>query len=304
MIDVNGPSRQRRETTMKRNWKLALCLVMALVLTSACSSQPDPDQFPDITQALTPTSTPAPAPTSAPVADEQPGDVLQGSIFDENPYDVDVADPGFTEEDAMAEENFVEPEDDPIFNYDVQPGATPYAYAGSTPIPLDPVDMPTPTPRPDLSFTYTTYTANTLGVTFEAPVSWQMDESQSYRFILSEPQVRDGQQCIITISAEPVATAYEQRDLETHVTQRLNAIGGSQFTEWKPSYTATRHMMGKTGVYANYSGTLNTGVEVGGRIHYVCLDNVLYGVEITFPLGFKDDYIDVFGQIRSTIARQ
>ena len=84
----------------------------------------------------------------------------------------------------------------------------------------------------------------------------------------------------------------------------LNAIGGSQFTEWKPSYTATRHMMGKTGVYANYSGTLNTGVEVGGRIHYVCLDNVLYGVEITFPLGFKDDYIDVFGQIRSTIARQ
>ena len=54
----------------------------------------------------TPVSTPAPAPTSAPVADEQPGDVPQGSIFDENPYDVDVADPGFTEEDAMAEENF------------------------------------------------------------------------------------------------------------------------------------------------------------------------------------------------------
>ena len=30
-------------------------------------------------------------------------------------------------------------------------------YAGATPIPIDPIDMPTPTPRPELTFTYGEY---------------------------------------------------------------------------------------------------------------------------------------------------
>ena len=62
-------------------------------------------------------------------------------------------------------------------------------------------------------------------------------------------------------------------------------------------------MMGSQGVYANYSGTLTDGTEVGGRIHYVSIDKILYGLEIQFPLGFKDDFIDVFGEIRSSMKQ-
>ena len=285
---------------MKRNWKLVLCLLLATLLMTACSSKPDPEQFPDIPQALGPTSTPSP--TAAPqVSTENTSGGT--SIFDANPYDVGAQ--NFTEADALSEENYVDPNygTETLYSYS-QPEGTAYAYAGSTPIPLNPIDMPTPTPRPDLTFTYAEYTASTVGVKFEGPVNWQVNESQSGMMILSEPQgqIKDNQQCIITISGEPIAGSYSQSDLETHVRQRLDTIGGEQFTEWKPSYTATRYMMGSNGVYANYSGMLTDGTEVGGRIQYVCIDNVLYGLEIVFPLGFKEDFLDVFGQIRSTMS--
>lgn len=295
---------------MKRNWKLMLCLLVALFALSACSSQPDPEDFPDITQALGPTGTPAPAADlyeenfdDSYIEDMQLAEMNAGeeSIFDVNPYD-----DAMMGADALMEENYVDPEYgvEETYTFDMSIG-TDYVYAGSTPIPLNPIDMPTPTPRPDLSFTYAAYTASTVGVTFEGPVNWQVDQSQPGMLILAEPQnqVKDNWQCVVTLSAEPVTSNYSQKDLKSHVTQRLNTIGGSEFTEWEPSYTATRYMMGSEGVYANYSGMLSDGTEVGGRIHYVCIDRTLYGVEITFPLGYKDDFLDVFGKIRSTIGR-
>ena len=47
---------------MKRNWKLLVCLLMAMMLLTACSGKPDPEDFPDITQAIGPTATPTAAP--------------------------------------------------------------------------------------------------------------------------------------------------------------------------------------------------------------------------------------------------
>lgn len=288
---------------MKRNWKLMVCLLLALFALTACSGQPSGEDFPDITQAIGPTATPTAVPTDVP-APEGAGDAAQGgeSIFSENPYLDDVT---FTEADVLAEEGYIDPEYGVLDTLITpEPAGTVYPYAGSTPIPLNPVDMPTPTPKPDLSFTYAQYIASTVGVTFEGPANWQVDESQSSMFILSEPttQVKDGQQCIITISAEPIGSNYSQRDLERHVEQRLDTIGGSQFSDFKPSYTATRHMLGSTGVYANYSGSLTDGAEVGGRIQYVSIEGVLYGLEILFPEGFRGDFIDVFGEIRGSMS--
>lgn len=289
---------------MKRNWKLIVCLLLAALTLCACSKQELPEDFPDITQALGPTSTPTAVPTAAPEAPaEEAADAaeLGQSIFSANPYDVDIG--GLTEADILSEEGVDPYQESGLMA--VVPEGTPYPYAGSTPIPLDPVDMPTPTPRPDLSFTYASYVASTVGVTFEGPVNWMVDESMPSMLVLSEPenQVRDGQQCVITLSAEPVSSNYDQGDLKTHVNQRLDTLYVSDFNEWKPSYTATRYMMGTEGVYANYTATRNDGVVIGGRIHYVCIDKVLYGLEIVFPQGYKDDFLDVFGEIRSSMAK-
>lgn len=289
---------------MKRNGKLVLCLLLALITLCSCTSKEPKEDFPDITQAIVPTATPAPQ-VVEPAGNDQPTDsntlpVGDPSIFSANPY---MDDGSFTEADALGEENYEDPDESSYVAY--APDTTVYPYAGSTPIPLDPVDMPTPTPKPKLTYTYGAYTASTVGVTFEGPVNWSVDESQPSMLILSEPvtQIKDGQQCIITLSAEPVSGNYSQNDLKSHVTQRLDTLYSSDYTSWKPSYTATRHMMGALGVYANYSATTSAGVEVGGRIQYVCVDNVLYGLEILFPLGFKDDFIDVFGHIRTTMSK-
>ena len=300
---------------MKRLWKLLLCLLLAVLTLSACSGQPSsPEQFPEVTQALGP-ATPTPEPIvldsqDDPSTADGSGDSgaadpsAPQSIFDTNPYDV-VLENGFTEQDALNEENYIDPElDDGSDLYVPEPTGTVYPYAGSTPIPLDPIDMPTPTPRPSLSFTYGDYSAASVGVSFKAPAGWLVDESQAQTFILREPdsQIKDGQQCVITISSQAGTSNYNQSDLETLVKDRLDVIGGaSNITSFKPSYTATRYMMGSLGVYANYTATRSDGVEIGGRIQYVCIDRTLYGLEILFPEGFREDFIDVFGKIRGSM---
>ena len=50
-------------------------------------------------------------------------------------------------------------------------------YAGATPIPLDPIDMPTATPRPSLTFSYGVANVDHLNISFEAPVGWVVDTS-------------------------------------------------------------------------------------------------------------------------------
>lgn len=290
---------------MKRNVKMLLCLLMALLLLSACGTKELPEDIPNITQAIGPTATPTAMPTQAPAADQPdvsaPGVVSGESIFSSNPYDVDIS--GLSAETILSEESYVDPYAGTEMLSAAEPVGTPYPYAGSTPIPLNPIDMPTPTPRPDLKFTYSTYTASTVGVTFDGPVGWMVDESQSTMLILSEPvnQIRDGQQCIVTLSAEPVSSNYSKRDLGSHVEARLDTLYSPDYDEWKPSYTATRYMMGSEGVYANYTAVRNDGVEIGGRIHYVCIDKILYGLEIVYPKGFGDDFLDVFGEIRSSM---
>ena len=116
--------------------------------------------------------------------------------------------------------------------------------------------------------------------------------------------MHDGQQCIITISAEPVTNNYSESDLKKQVTQRLKEIGSVNFTVWNPSLTATRTLLDSKGVYANYTGTLANGVELAGRILYASTNNKLYGVEMVYPRDYRDDYLNIFAKIRETISAQ
>lgn len=289
---------------MKRQWMLILCLMMMLLVLTGCSSE-RPDEkmaFPETTQYLGPvtvTDAPTPEPDPEPVADEST------SVFSDNPYDV----VDFTAEDALSEENYVDPFADDGYtdngsNYAASADATVYPYAGSTPIPLVPIDMPSPTPRAELSFANVEYSAGSLGLTFEAPSGWLVDNTLTDVFVLTEPEtdMHDGYQCTLTLSAIPVNTDYSEKDLKKQVTDRLKAIGSLNFVEWDPSLTAKRHLLGANGIYANYSGTLANGVKVGGRILYACLNNRLYGLEVAYPLEYREDYLNVFNHIRDTIS--
>ena len=278
---------------MKRKWMAALCLLLVAATLSACQSEQPKQVFTEVTQYLGPaTDTPEPTATPATVSDDSGAQ----TVFDQNPYDQT-----FTEADAVGEENYVG--DDTYVGDETAVETTIYPYAGSTPIPLDPVDAPSPTPRPQLSFTYVPYSA--LGLSFEAPAGWVPDESVSDMYTLTEPaeQVKEGQAGVLNIYAVPVNSNYSEANLKSEVQQRLDTIGGTNFTSWKPSLTASRYLMGGKGVYANYSGTLADGVQVGGRIHCTCIEKVLYCIQITYPLGYKEDYLNIFAQVRETIKR-
>ena len=94
---------------MKRNWKMAVCLLLAAMTLCACSSEQAPEDFPDITQALGPTATPTAAPTPVPQMPEAGAGEFGGgdSIFSANPYDVDMT--GLTADAILSEfRNFIE----------------------------------------------------------------------------------------------------------------------------------------------------------------------------------------------------
>lgn len=293
---------------MKRKWLAALCLLMAAVLLSACTAQqPATQTFAEVTQYLGPAPTEAATPEPATGDTGDTGDNAGGdSVFASNPFAVN---DGSTDPNAAAalneEDNGASNENDTVVYGAPDPDATVYPYAGSSPIPLDPVDAPTATPRAPLTFTYVPYTATALGLTFEAPAGWVPDESVNEMFTLSEPeqQIKDGQLGIVTLYAVPVNSNYTEANLTTEIKQRLSTIGATNFVEWNPSLTATRFLMGGKGVYANYSGTLAGGVKVGGRIHATAIEGVLYCLQINYPLGFKDDYLSVFAKVRETLKR-
>ena len=290
---------------MKRKWLAALCLLAVAALLTGCQGQQQTNQvYDEVTQYLGP-ATDTPAPTATTAADTSgAGD----SVFSSNPYVVsDGTD--FTETDALGEEDYqdngVYDGGDTAVNVQADAEATVYPYAGSTPIPLEPVDAPTPTPRPTLTFTYVTYNVTSLGLTFDGPAGWVPDESVSGVFTLteSEAQIKEGQLGILTITRSPVSGNYSESELTTEIKQRLDAISATNFSVWKPSYTDTRYLMGSKGVYANYSGTMTDGVQVGGRLHAVTLDSNLYCIEIAYPLNYKTDYLNVFAKMRETIKR-
>lgn len=176
-------------------------------------------------------------------------------------------------------------------------------YAGATPVPIDPIDMPTPTPVPPLGqFSYKTYDATKLGLSFEGPAGWLVDDSGANDYVIQNPASRI-YPATLTIHAEKVSTQYSESDLKTVVKGMLTAVGQSEgVEEYSPSSTASRTLLGAKGVYANYTAVMSDGQEVAGRVHATCVEKVLYTVHITYPKAYTEDYKEqVYDKLRDTI---
>lgn len=176
--------------------------------------------------------------------------------------------------------------------------------AGATPLVLDPIDKPTPTPLPALTFEYVTYEAEKLHLSFEAPSGWLVDDSDASAYILINPDNRTDFAASVTIRVTQLSSNYSKNDLKKEVIGMQSTVRSSvSFSKFDASNTAERSFLGTTGVYANYSGTLaDDGVQIGGRMIAVCVNKNLYTVHVSFPLGYRDTYVDkVYDQIRHTI---
>jgi hypothetical protein len=177
------------------------------------------------------------------------------------------------------------------------------AFAGSTPIPLDPIDMPTGTPRPKLAFEYQTYEATKLGLTFDGPIGWIVDDTQSDTYILTEPedQRKDNYSAFIIIKKTPVNQQYNMSDLKNEVKGMLDTIGATNFTKFEPAISSDRTLMEHDGMYDDYAGTLVDGTRVRGRVQVTCIDKVLYSIHMAHPANYNSDYLKNHGKIRETM---
>lgn len=178
-------------------------------------------------------------------------------------------------------------------------------YPGASPIPLDPVNMPSPTARPDLTFTFATYTASKLGISFESVAGYTVDDSQADVYVLTEPmeQQKENYSVVFTFSRTAVTNAYTITNLRSDLRTFAAELGKVNYQEWRVSSTADRTLMGKPGAYVTYRGVMHDGTIVRGRVHMALLDNNrVLTIHYTGPGEYNTDYSNnVFTRIRSTL---
>ena len=178
-------------------------------------------------------------------------------------------------------------------------------YAGATPIPLDPIDMPTPTPKPTLTFSYGEVTSDKLRLSFEAPVGWGIDTSADDAVTLVNQNALDGYNAYITVRVYSVASSFKLADLRTELRNYLKELGQYNFAKWNPTDTATRTLLKKDGYYADYTGQYYDGTAIHGRVMMALLDNQkVIMVHLSCPDGyFESSYKAVINHVRDTLKQ-
>ena len=175
-------------------------------------------------------------------------------------------------------------------------------YAGATPIPLDPIDMPTATPRPSLAFSYGVATVDSLNLTFEAPVGWGVDTSVPDAVTLIDPNTYDNYNASMTIRIVSVSSSYKLADVKTEVRTMLSEIGKYDFAKWETTDLALRTLLKKDGYYANYRGEYYDGTVVRGRVMVALLDgNKIITVHMACPGWYNESYMNVVSHFRDTV---
>lgn len=269
---------------------LALTLCLCVVLLAGCqSSEPQRFDYYDGSGSQN---------NAASQGNQNNASQGSGSInFDDGSYDP-ASEEGFGADDLT----FVDvPTDTPVPTN--TPAPTVYSqFAGATPVMIDPIDKPTPTVAPPLTFTYQVYDATNLGLSFEGPIGWVADASGSDTYVIYNPDPSMDYAATLTLTATSVANDYSETNMKSTVLDMLSSIGATGFREFSRSNTAPRTLIGASGIYANYTGTLDNGSQIAGRVHVTCKDRVLYTVHITYPAAYADTYKDgVYKKLRDTL---
>ena len=179
-------------------------------------------------------------------------------------------------------------------------------YAGATPIPLDPIDMPTATPKPTLpEFQYGTVPSEKLRLTFDAPQGWEIDDSAADAVTIINPTELDGYNAQITIRVYSVANTFKTNDLKAELRSILKDLGQYNFTRWKTTELASRTLLKKDGFYADYEGTYTNEVSIYGRVMVALLDNnQVIMLNLSCPDGyFNSSYKAVINHVRDSLRQ-
>ena len=206
---------------MKKGFRTVLLLSACLVLLAGCASEPK-TQYNVNTQGAANTQ-----------ASANPSTNTAGSSL---PADYDPA----SEEDDYTGDAASTPEEIHLPTLVTPPPTnTPIPvisgqYSGATPVVIDPIDKPTPTPLPALSFTYQTYTASNLNLTFEGPAGWVVDTSEANSYKLQSPDWATGYAATLVIRANSTSIEYTTDSLTTEVKSMLTNLRNANYPKFSP----------------------------------------------------------------------
>ena len=196
-------------------------------------------------------------------------------------------------------------QDEPVLSGNTPAPTMKSEYAGATPVKIDPVDKPTPTPLPKVTFSYVTFTANNLHLTFDAPNTWTAAESAADTYTLWDQNNEMDYPARAVIRTVNVGKNYSQKELTNEVKAQADTIRSSgNFKTFELSNTATRFFIDEGGVYLAYKGTLNDENETGvaGRIIVNTVNKTLYVLNVSYPRGLADTYAEgVYNKIRHSM---
>lgn len=265
---------------MKKTMILLVILLCVAVMMTACGKKEE-ETLPTAGIQYQPNALETPAPTSAPVQTVQNEDWGVPAGYDPA-----------SEEDASG--MFYDGAYDEYGNL---------IQVGATPIPLDPLDMPTATPRPALAFNYKTYTVPGMNISFDAPGGWVVDESIPGTFKLYDNQVRDGYQGYVEINIMTVPSAFKKSELKESLKQTLETIHteGNYTVSWSVGDVKDRTLMKSDGCYNTYRGERYDHVVVRGYVQLALVDGKLISVHVSAPGWYNSSYGDVYHKIRDTM---
>ena len=265
---------------------LILVLCAALVLT-ACGQQQEtyPNQPRQDTGAAQ-----QQAPVQEQVVAEAPAQQIN---FNDGSYDP-ASEEGGQSEQVIAETNAATAA--PVMQSE---------YAGATPVKIDPVDKPTPTPLPKLTFSYNTYNASNLHLTFEGPAGWMVDDLAVDSYTLTNPDPSMDYEATVEIRTIAAGKDYTQKELIKEVKAQADTLRSTgNFQSFDASDTAARFFIDGNGVYLAYKGVLNDGQETGvaGRIIVNTVNKTLYVLHVSYPRGLADTFADgVYNKVRHSM---
>ena len=279
----------------KKTICLALVLCCALVLT-ACAQQATYPNQPKQDSASQSSTEQQPVTGQADMSAASEAAPAQQINFNDGSYDPASEEGGQSEQIGTTAQNAPAVTSAPLMQSE---------YAGATPVKIDPVDKPTPTPLPKITFSYTTYNAPNLHLTFEGPAGWIADDLAADTYILTNPDPSMDYEAKAEIRTIAAGKDYTQKELVKEVKAQAEALQGTgSFQSFSTSDTATRTFINGNGVYIAYKGTLNDGQETGvaGRIIVNTVNKVLYVLHVSYPRGLADTFADgVYNKIRHSM---
>jgi len=279
----------------KKTICLALVLCCALVLT-ACAQQTTYPNQPKQDSASQSSTEQQPVTGQADMSAASEAAPAQQINFNDGSYDPASEEGGQSEQIGNTAQNAPAVTNAPMMQSE---------FAGATPVKIDPVDKPTPTPLPKITFSYTTYNAPNLHLTFEGPAGWIADDLAADTYILTNPDPSMDYEAKAEIRTIAAGKDYTQKELVKEVKAQAEALQGTgSFQSFSTSDTATRTFINGNGVYIAYKGTLNDGQETGvaGRIIVNTVNKVLYVLHVSYPRGLADTFADgVYNKIRHSM---